>query len=127
MQEHSDALYSHLMDDSEWEWEWDYVTNQRNDDIISLMDRQFDAFQEKEKDEDMVNSPKHYTQGKMEAIDVIEDAIRHAPDPVVGMLQAQVLKYSLRCWHKGNAEQDLEKAQWYLKRLIKAVSNVESK
>ena len=44
--------------------------------------------------------------------------------PVVGMLQAQVLKYVLRCWHKGNAEQDLQKSEWYLRRLIKAVSNV---
>ena len=74
--------------------------------------------------DDKVNSPSHYTKGKVEAIDVIEDAIRHAPDPVVGMLQAQVLKYVLRCWHKGNAEQDLQKSEWYLKRLIKAVSNV---
>jgi len=122
MQEHSDALYSHLMDD----FEWDYITNQSSGDLVELMDHQFQTFQEKEKDEDMVNSPKHYTQGKMEAIDVIEDAIRHAPDPVVGMLQAQVLKYTLRCWHKGKPEQDLEKAQWYLKRLIKAVSNVET-
>ena len=73
---------------------------------------------------DNVNSPSHYTKGKVEAIDVIEDAIRHAPDPVVGMLQAQVLKYVLRCWHKGNAEQDLQKSEWYLRRLIKAVSNV---
>ena len=121
MQEHPDALYSHLMDD----FEWDYITSSSNDDIITLMDHQFDAFQ-KEQADDMVNSPKHYTQGKMEAIDVIEDAIRHAPDPVVGMLQAQVLKYTLRCWHKGKPEQDLEKAQWYLKRLIKAVSNVET-
>lgn len=74
--------------------------------------------------DDKVNSPSHYTKGKVEAIDVIEDAIRHAPDPVVGMLQAQVLKYVLRCWHKGNAEQDLQKSEWYLRRLIKAVSNV---
>ena len=116
MQEHPDALYSHLMDD----FEWDYITNNASGDFISFCDSAT-------ADEDMVNSPKHYTQGKMEAIDVIEDAIRHAPDPVVGMLQAQVLKYTLRCWHKGKPEEDLEKAQWYLKRLIKAVSNVETK
>lgn len=73
---------------------------------------------------DNVNSPSHYTRGKMEAIDVIEDAIRHAPDPVVGMLQAQVLKYVLRAWHKGKSTEDLQKAEWYLKRLIKALSNV---
>jgi len=83
-----------------------------------------DTLSFKQDKDDKVNSPSHYTKGKVEAIDVIEDAIRHAPDPVVGMLQAQVLKYVLRCWHKGNAEQDLQKSEWYLRRLIKAVSNV---
>lgn len=121
MQEHPDALYSHLMDD----FEWDYVTNTRNEDIISLMDHQYQNFQEKEQGEDLVNSPKHYTHGKLEAIDLIEDAIRHAPDPVTGMLQAQCLKYLLRMWHKGKPTEDAEKSAWYLKRLIKAIGNVE--
>ena len=35
---------------------------------------------------DPVNSPAHYTAGRYEAIDVIEDAVQHAPDPVVGGL-----------------------------------------
>ena len=40
---------------------------------------------------DPVNSPAHYTAGRYEAIDVIEDAVQHAPDPVVGGLQWLVL------------------------------------
>lgn len=67
---------------------------------------------------DPVNSPAHYTRGRMEAIDIIEDAIKDAPDPVTGMLQAQVLKYLLRLWVKDNPTQDAEKANWYLNRLI---------
>ena len=67
---------------------------------------------------DMVNSPAHYTRGKQEAIDIIEEAIQDAPDVKAGMLQAQALKYLLRLWLKGNAPQDASKARWYLERLI---------
>ena len=67
---------------------------------------------------DNVNSPAHYTKGRVEAIDVIEDAIQEAPSVKVGMLQAQVLKYLLRLWHKSDSKEDAEKARWYLDRLI---------
>ena len=67
---------------------------------------------------DKVNSPAHYTRGKQEAIDIIEEAIQDAPDVSSGMLQAQVLKYLLRLWLKDNSKQDAEKARWYLNRLI---------
>mgnify|MGYP000178993601 FL=1 len=69
-------------------------------------------------DDDMVNSPAHYTKGKIEAIQIIEDAIEEAPSVKHGMLQAQVLKYMLRLWHKIDAKEDAEKARWYLNRLI---------
>ena len=67
---------------------------------------------------DMVNSPPHYTKGKFEAIDVIEDAVQHAPNAVYGTLQWQVLKYILRMWSKNDALEDAKKARWYLDRLI---------
>ena len=70
---------------------------------------------------DSVNSPAHYTRGKQEAIEIIEDAIIDAPSVKNGMLQAQVLKYLLRLWLKDNPCQDAEKAQWYLKRLIESL------
>ena len=69
-------------------------------------------------EKDPVNSPSHYTQGTQEAIDIIEEAIDAAPSVQAGMLQAQVLKYLLRLWHKDNPRQDAEKARWYLSRLI---------
>ena len=70
------------------------------------------------RDADGVNSPAHYTRGSQEAIDIIEEAIQDAPDVKSGMLQAQALKYLLRVWLKDNSKQDLEKARWYLNRLI---------
>jgi hypothetical protein len=70
---------------------------------------------------DMVNHPPHYsTDRRFEVIDVIEDAVKFAPHPVLAGLQWQVLKYVLRCWSKDAPVQDLMKAQWYLMRLIDA-------
>ncbi len=68
--------------------------------------------------EDRVNSPSHYTAGKTEVIDIIEDAIKNAPSSTEGMLQGQVLKYMLRVWLKDSPQEDLKKARWYLNRLI---------
>lgn len=68
---------------------------------------------------DPVNHPAHYAEGRRyEVIDVIEDSVQFAPDPVAGGLQWQTLKYIHRCWSKDTALQDLRKARWYLDRLI---------
>jgi hypothetical protein len=67
---------------------------------------------------DPVNSPSHYQYGKFEVIDVLEEAVRRAPDPIKGSLQYQVLKYMLRVWDKENPLQDAQKSRWYLNRLI---------
>ena len=67
---------------------------------------------------DQVNHPSHYKQGRVEAIEVIEDVVAGAPEPVVGYHVGQALKYLLRAWHKENASQDLQKAAWYLNRAI---------
>ena len=72
---------------------------------------------------DRVNSPSHYTSGKAEVIDIIEDAVKDAPSNIYGMLQSQVLKYMLRVWLKDNPLEDMKKARWYLDRLIAHYSN----
>ena len=71
---------------------------------------------------DQVNHPSHYKQGRVEAIEVIEDVVAGAPDAVTGYLVGQTLKYLLRAWHKGNTMQDLQKAAWYLNRAIDKLS-----
>ena len=48
--------------------------------------------------QDLVNHPSHYTAGRIEVIDFIEDCVRQAPDAVVGGLQWQALKYLSRLW-----------------------------
>ena len=61
---------------------------------------------------DPVNHPAHYTTGKIEVLDFILDQ-------QFGYLAGQVIKYVSRYRHKGAPVQDLEKAEFYLRRLIK--------
>ena len=97
---------------SDWYTPSDWMA--KRDNVITLGD--FKQY------EDNVEHPFHYTQGKQEAIDTIEDAISEAPGPKAGFLQAQVLKYMLRLWHKTDAKEDAEKARWYLNRLIDSLN-----
>jgi hypothetical protein len=73
---------------------------------------------------DPVNHPAHDTAGRVEVIDILEDAASHAPDPILAGLQWQTLKYLLRMWLKGNPTQDAKKARWYLDRLISKLPEV---
>ena len=59
-----------------------------------------------------MNHPGHYTFGKHEVIDVLEDWF--PADPLLW----QVGKYIARAGHKGNMLEDLKKAAWYLNRRI---------
>jgi hypothetical protein len=74
----------------------------------------------------LVNSPSHYTAGKTEVIDFIEDCVKEAPDAVLGGLQWQALKYLSRMWLKDSPSLDAGKAEWYLKRLIKKLEDYDN-
>ena len=63
---------------------------------------------------DMVNSPSHYQLDGLEAIDIIKASL--TADEYLGYLKGNALKYVLREPFKGNAKQDVAKAQWYLER-----------
>jgi hypothetical protein len=77
--------------------------------------------------QDMVNHPSHYTAGRIEVIDFIEDCVKQAPDAVVGGLQWQVLKYISRLWLKDDPALDAGKARFYLNRLISTLDQPEYK
>ena len=111
------------MNNEDWDFSNLHMYNQANLKGAKqwLKERDKNNLVELHKKEDMVNSPSHYTRGKQEVIDIIEEAIQDAPDVKPGMLQAQTLKYLLRLWLKGNALQDAQKAQWYLNRLIESL------
>lgn len=80
------------------------------------------------KDEDIekhddVNHPSHYTQSGIECIDAIDSVTSGYERPGHGYYAGQVLKYIWRAPFKGHYLQDLEKAQWYLNRLVKKVQD----
>jgi len=64
--------------------------------------------------EDLVNKPFHYNVGGVECIDAIMAATNQNKE---GYLQGNVMKYIWRYNYKGGL-QDLQKAEWYLKKLI---------
>lgn len=73
----------------------------------------FDAWDKEQymKQIDVINSPKHYTAGQFEVIDVIEDWD-------LNFRLANTVKYIARHKHKGKPLEDLKKALWYLQREI---------
>jgi hypothetical protein len=64
---------------------------------------------------DLVNSPPHY-QGKVECIDAIEAAIEGL-EGMEAMCTGNAIKYLFR-WKKKGGPQDLEKAMWYIKKML---------
>ena len=65
---------------------------------------------------DEVNHPEHYTHGgSVECIEAIESQL--TPEEYRGYLKGCIAKYIWREKHKGGI-QSLQKAQWYLTRLI---------
>lgn len=63
--------------------------------------------------DDSVNHPSHYTRGKIEVIDFIEDQR-------LGFHLGNAIKYICRAGHKESAGtlEDISKAIWYLTRFL---------
>lgn len=93
----------------------DYKALQKELGLKTTKEAEMSVFKEvlekRKADADPVNSPKHYTQGPIEVIDLIEgfDLNYHL---------GNVVKYILRAPHKGRPIEDLKKARWYLDREI---------
>ena len=69
---------------------------------------------------DEVNNPSHYNQNGIEEIDVIETYAKH------DFRLANVLKYVCRAGYKGHPLQDLQKAQWYLNRVVSEMEELDA-
>lgn len=65
---------------------------------------------------DEVNSPAHYKAENFECIDVIKHVLSH--EEFAGYCKGNVIKYMYRHNYKGNTEQDLQKAYWYLSKVL---------
>ena len=67
---------------------------------------------------DMVNAPRHYKAGGIEAIDYIQAKL--SPEEFAGYCRGNMLKYISRVGLKDDAAQDMRKALWYGERWLAA-------
>ena len=67
---------------------------------------------------DMVNNPPHYNQTGIECIHAISAA---TDDGFKYYLQGNIMKYLWRFDYKDKPIEDLQKAKWYLNKLIEEV------
>lgn len=73
---------------------------------------------EKTQQQDMINHPQHYTFGRFEVTDVIEDW-------QLEFHEGNAVKYIARAKHKKKRIEDLKKALWYIKRKIELLEKGE--
>lgn len=122
-----DEEYMILEDDGDYAWteemfegvanEAPSITKRINEkhNILNGLTKTDDALTEKfESQNDSVNHPSHYTDGKIEVIDFIEDK-------KLGYHLGNACKYITRCRLKNDGRdkvQDLRKAIWYIERQI---------
>lgn len=71
-----------------------------------------------EEETDNINHPAHYCMGKIETIEAISSAL--GDEGFQSYCAGNIIKYVWRYRHKGGKE-SLEKARWYLDRLIAEV------
>ena len=78
----------------------------------------------KHQDRDMVNSPPHYSDGKIETIDYIVDVLGEYE--AISYCHGNVIKYTgSRLWKKDDPIQDAEKAVWYLNKMIELMKKTQ--
>jgi len=65
-------------------------------------------------DDDLINSPKHYSDKEIEVIDYIDDTVPDSYSYCFG----NAIKYLSRHLKKGKPVQDLEKCIWYINKMI---------
>jgi hypothetical protein len=74
-------------------------------------------------EEDVVNTPSHYSAGTIECVEYLKDNMPW--DAYLGGLEWNVKKYLHRWRYKKSPVEDLKKAQWYLNRMVKELSDEE--
>jgi hypothetical protein len=93
---------------------------------IALAEEELDGYDENgyalkvsKEDWDTVNNPTHYNTGNIECIEAIEESM--TPEAFRGYLKGNCMKYLWRYDYKGKPVEDLQKAQWYLAKLLNVV------
>ena len=74
---------------------------------------------------DAVNHPSHYNLHPMECIDAIE--VMLTPEEFRGFCLGNAIKYRWRAGAKGDAAEDLKKADWYMARYSDSLKKESSR
>ena len=99
--------------------EWDAIRKNYKTDAEEIKAARQQAHkreQDYNKQYNNVHSPAHYNQGQIECIDAIEAML--SVEEYIGYLRGNSMMYRWRFRYK-NGFEDLNKAQWYEKRLVK--------
>ena len=99
--------------------EWDAIRKNYKTDAEEIKAARQQAHireQDYNKQYNNVHSPAHYNQGQIECIDAIEAML--SVEEYIGYLRGNSMKYRWRFRYKNGLE-DLNKAEWYEKRLVK--------
>ena len=103
---------------------WEQVENPNlatDKEIEQVINKEYEKDSPINKDkQDMIN-PSHYKKGGIEAIEYMK--AKSTPEEFKGHLRLTALKYLSRYGQKDNELQELEKAKWYLDRLIQELKN----
>ena len=105
-------VYLDLADKERIEYEVKWV-DESLEEIIAREELEAYLFDD---EEDVVNNPDHYNTGNVECIEAIEESM--TPEAFRGYLKGNCMKYLWRYSYKGKPVEDLQKAQWYLARLL---------
>ena len=118
---YSENWASHINDE---DYYWQQVENPNlatDKEIEQVINEEYKKDSSINKDkQDMIN-PSHYKKGGIEAIDYMK--AKSTPEEFKGHLRLTALKYLSRYGQKDNELQELEKAKWYLDRLIQELKN----
>jgi len=105
--------------------EIDVVLKKTTDPVMKSVLNQIDKIYEAHKNDNMVNSPKHYRIGKYELIDFLDELAVHGGYSAVEWgYVLSILQYVCRAPNK-NGLQDYKKAKWYLTRLVEMLEAKE--
>ena len=96
----------------------DEVTEEEKKEGVGTFPKEL--YKEPKESVDNVNNPQHYNSGNIECIEAIAESMSN--EQFRGYLKGNCMKYLWRYDYKGKAAEDLQKAGWYLNKLIKEVS-----
>ena len=72
---------------------------------------------------DTVNHPPHYNNGGMECIDYIKQVL--TLEEFKGYCHGNLIKYQHRHEYKNSPIEDMEKAKWYLEKMIDTMKEIK--